>query len=357
MSKKIFLALIISILSSQVFTGGEFFDKKIQAIDYLREANLNIKRRPAQARNKKNQSADADVVVDKDTYKFIRSLGVRILQDYSPQDYIYIGIGRSPTPIIALFEGLGLDARSIPLSDLGIKRKSIVKKSAGRFSRSFRRPGPFLSVRSGGSASSKSVIISKFDPETVDWTELNKLMYQHFENFLPNETELKNKKILFIDYAHEGQTVILAKKMIDNFLNSKNISSGRAEYVAIQENGAEYIPLDSKEAKKDLNTSVESRLRQAGIKSYKYARGNELIAKFYSQEFDEYSKYGSFSVLKVLNGEITSEDFIKSDAVRPEYMKLVKEMGEFSQKDISIKNFILSTPTRGSGMRCSIIFN
>lgn len=94
---------------------------------------------------------------------------------YPPENHIYIGIGRSPTPVLALIEAIGQNKVNVPLS---------------------RVTGDYLSQKERLS------------------------LYRHFERFLPKPKEIENNSIILIDYTVSGISLKSAHEYILDYYNS-----------------------------------------------------------------------------------------------------------------------------------------
>jgi hypothetical protein len=111
-------------------------------------------------------------------YSEIRDLSLSILQRYPPSEYWYVGIGRSPTPIMRFFEEMGVQTVSqMPLSGMS----------------DFPKKGP----------------MSEADQRARLWS--------HFERWLPS----KAKKILVIDYTAGGGGLTHTKNELEGYFENR----------------------------------------------------------------------------------------------------------------------------------------
>ncbi len=128
------------------------------------------------------------------SYTQIRSLTHSLVTEFPPSKHIYVGVGRSPTPLIAFLQ-------------------SIDKKAAINL--------PLSNFRYGGS----------------DQIEMNResleLIHQHFEKVF-SQYKGKGKTIVFIDYIESGKTLFSVQKYYNQFKKNKRgmpkaLSAGLSE--------------------------------------------------------------------------------------------------------------------------------
>ncbi len=169
-----------------------------------------------------------------------RGLVKQIVKSFPPDQYIYIGVGGSPTPILALIEAaLGPQAVvHLPLRNTKAARVVSERSRVGREN--------FLANLS-----------------------------QHLKHFLPRSV-LGNKKILLIDYSATGGGLLDALEIVRSFIEERDPRR-------VVEAAA--IPVD--------DIFVAERLKTHGVASL---RTNFLMLnRFANQEFDLFRKYPSFT--------------------------------------------------------------
>jgi hypothetical protein len=125
---------------------------------------------------------DVDMAIEH--YPLTRDVVLAIWENYDPKFHIFIGIGRSPTPIIAFMQAASQDVVSINLP-----LKNIRGFKLGGVNR-LERPQMF-----------NAAAIERLD--------------QHFDHFLPQD--LQNKKIIVIDYADTGASLDIASQEIRRY--------------------------------------------------------------------------------------------------------------------------------------------
>lgn len=119
----------------------------------------------------------------------LKQLSDRVITAFPPQEFLYIGIGRSPATVIAELQGrLGKDAAcNMPLSDFQFLETC--KKRRVRFKQ-------------------------KMTPEE------QKALFHHFDKILGSRAS--NRKILIIDYVWSGSTLLSATYFFHQYFREKD---------------------------------------------------------------------------------------------------------------------------------------
>lgn len=107
-----------------------------------------------------------------------------ILQRYSYKTHIFIGLGKSPTPIMAMMQAISSDVEvyNLPLSNM----------------RGFKPGG-----------------VNRYGKVQLYSIERLARLYEHFDHFLPQN--LAGKRLVVIDFADTGATLDLAVKAIRHY--------------------------------------------------------------------------------------------------------------------------------------------
>ncbi len=199
--------------------------------------------------------------LDQEVFIKIRDLTLRILGQFPPDKYHYVGIGRSPTPIMALMEELGIEISQIPLTKF-----QYPTDSESRWNYPSGEPlGPY---------------------------QLNEL-FEHFDKFLISPSLVGDKKLLIIDFQNQGWTLISAAEHINLYLKNR----GRSTQV-------ELLGLTGY----DRGISFDSNLPYNYIPLTDYPK---LQYKVHMEEFEKVSKYPQWDI---------RFDYIDdANTVRPEY--------------------------------------
>lgn len=124
-------------------------------------------------------------------YPLVRDTVFEIWERYDPKNHIFVGIGKSPTPIIALMQAISseVEALNLPLSNI----------------RGF-KPGGL----------NRYNYPQEYNPQLVA------RLYQHFDHFLPQQ--VNGKRIIVIDFADTGETLIRSVEEIRRYYAYNNPS-------------------------------------------------------------------------------------------------------------------------------------
>jgi hypothetical protein len=120
----------------------------------------------------------------------VKSIALDILKTYPPSEYLYIGEGRSPTPVIAMLKAMVGDqiAYDIPLSALA-------------------KVGSFDQVSND------------------DAYDLTQEQFEYVQKVLgrvmPSNETIAGRKVLLIDFASTGKTIVAATGQVSSFLERR----------------------------------------------------------------------------------------------------------------------------------------
>lgn len=153
-----------------------------------------------------------------------------------PSECIYVGIGRSPTPVLAILESSASNhVTHLPLT----------------YGREFKDSGRGLTALE------------------------RERLFQHFDHFMPHKDILNNKKILLIDFTLSGDGLELSSQHIKEWAKSR---SGKFN---VSQFAIDLIGDDDTPSRKYISLSDD----------YK-----DIADKFVLKKYSEYSKYGQFQV-------------------------------------------------------------
>lgn len=190
-----------------------------------------------------------------------------ILRQFPPGKNIYLGIGRSPTPLLALFKEMGVQALNLPLSHM--RNHPLPRGSTTEVSLSKR----ILRAL-------QLILPERLEPLTSD--EESRL-FEHFDKFLPPASELSNKTLVLIDYVQTGDSMIAASEYILRYYMETYAASIQIEMVGLAS------PTHTRSAGMDTATIINMDPKGA------------LLDAFESQAFDRYGQFGQFQVSGVRN--------------------------------------------------------
>lgn len=131
-------------------------------------------------------SRASSVDLERKEYENARDLALLVLDKYPVENYTYVGVGRSVTPVVELLRELHPnEVKVLPLSNM------------------YHRP------------SLHSDYMPPLKPE-----EENRL-FDHFERFLPTPEQTLGKKVLFLDFVVGGGSAVATEEYLSKFAKEK----------------------------------------------------------------------------------------------------------------------------------------
>lgn len=214
---------------------------------------------------------------DKKDYHDTKNLVQDIIKRYPPHEYYYVGVGRSPAPIIEVMNAAGIEGASeLPLS--GSKHL------------------PLKNVTGG--------------------LDRQKQVLEHLGRYLPDSKILAGKKIVLLDYAYSGEGLTNATEVVDWYLKQKSPGTS-VDVMAVTDVN------NDQETIAKLKT-LEKKGHRVEIVRGRYIK--DLATKMYNQSYEFHTKYRSFKLYT-----FSSEDQPKNFA-NPEY-KLKEHIQKFVKED------------------------
>jgi hypothetical protein len=120
----------------------------------------------------------------------------KIITDYPPDEYLYVGIGRSPAPLIAYFQNRRLETLTIPLSDFRPRNET------------WSLTDDVLVERTGWGVVQGRPRLS--GPRRV-------ALFTHFSNYFPARPS--RDRILVIDYTQSALSLVAAQEQLQRFFS------------------------------------------------------------------------------------------------------------------------------------------
>lgn len=218
---------------------------------------------------------NADLKTASSDFKAFRSLAQQIYELYPPSEYIYVGIGRSPTPLIAMMKASFGDTQAVNLPLTGMVTFAENPKEKDAF----------------GERISNSYI--SFDQDHDIYTPLaHRKLRQHLDAFMPNAQQISGRKILLIDALGTGESLINSKHEIKEYYSEKKLAVGvQVEALGImmhpQQLGTKRHPEYSVKSPEYATILVPRRLRNRFIQ--RWYRGFAEYEQFFpGAKTDEY---------------------------------------------------------------------
>lgn len=127
----------------------------------------------------------------------IRNICGEIIRRFPPEEFVYVGVGRSPTPFMAFFHSLGLqNIYNLPLS----------------------------SMRNHPKASKLKVWSAQPDFNSALKPAVEQRLFTHLAHFLPEASSFEGKTILLLDYTQTGASLVSAREYIARYYASKGVA-------------------------------------------------------------------------------------------------------------------------------------
>ena len=136
-------------------------------------------------------------------YVQVKEVAKQIMMQYPPDKYHYIGLGKSPTPVIAFMQSYGsvvnnlVSAHNMPLSKFGHRTSGM----------------------------------SRAERNVVGGTELDaeqkERLSDHFDNFILDHDDIaQGKSILLIDFVQTGKSLIATQRNLQEYLENRYLGKG-----------------------------------------------------------------------------------------------------------------------------------
>lgn len=242
----------------------------------------------------------------------IRDLGDRILRDYPPHVYLYVGLGRSPAPLVAYFESIRVRTLTIPLSAF---RPRNVRWS--------------ITDEALGSTHARMTL------------QQQQALFVHFRRFIPRRPA--RNRILLMDFCVSGQSLLAGMEQLEQFLAMEGYGDIATHALAICRDSDEptvrwvatsvgaprswfWRPLDwwfYSQARREM----ARRWHVLPIASFglPHTRRQDLVmAALSGQRFDALAEFGSFAIL---SGPAALVRYTGIPGVISGYAVLMEEVG------------------------------
>ena len=207
-------------------------------------------------------------------YAELRTLALELLRRYPPSEYFYLGLGRSPAPLMAFLEAAGLDYRTLPLSKL----KGALQEFPERHVQQQLRP--------------------------------------HLAAYLPEAGAVAGRRLLLVDFVFNGPTLLRARQLLRVYFAELGRYDVFVKALGIFAEGA----LDQ-HSSTTSRQPLEALLAREGAEALKLAPNSILAEAFAESRFDELAEYDEFNVVHLARG--TMKKAARSPTRRQAYDELV----------------------------------
>lgn len=216
-------------------------------------------------------------LIDNKTFKEIAKVSEEIIENCPPRDCLILGIGRSPTPILAFLEASGnTNVSSIPLTGF--------------------RYNPF----------DETSLLPNEEDE----------LFKHFDRFVKDNIDSK-KKIVVVDFSVSGRSAFAATSYLKKYLKEK-------------EHKIKVSPVIVSKESSIFNSSVGRTSKSYKVESFTHIeleKDSTLGGQMLRSKYDNLSPYGTYEAYGTYR-----PDPIK----KKQYLDLVEKM----KSKISKKKFI-----------------
>lgn len=194
-------------------------------------------------------------------FEEVADLVLQIVKKYPPAEYLYVGVGRSPTPITAMMRAWFGDkvAINVPLSAMGY---------VGRFDQ------------------------TDSEWELAAYQQQVQLIQTHLQSSMPSEEELGARKLLIIDFATTG------KSLLEQLSQFHHFAYDRAQTVANKSRSKSSARPRSVVEREVRGLAIgvaplgEATLKKAGIPILPISR--QLTQHYLSERYSDLAEYGPF---------------------------------------------------------------
>lgn len=216
------------------------------------------------------ESNTQDPTISRDEFAAISKFASCITKKYSERDFLYLGVGRSPTAIIAYLQNqLGDDkAKNVPISKFKATDKC----------RDVSSIPPCYQPPFGNTKFYQTTQYFYYAPLTEQETAL---LYAHFDRFLLSFIGTKN--IVLIDLGYRGDTLCSMKEVLQKYFMDQKINNKIILFAMVQI---------------DDMVNIDKRAEWAGyeIDSIFLDDNCPFTEKLRNHGYDQYGEYGEFII-------------------------------------------------------------
>lgn len=252
-------------------------------------------------------------VFNSEEYLDLKKMVTELKARFPPDQYFYVGIGRSPTAVIAFLQNLGItDAINLPISGFyGERMKPETRTSPPNWFR--------------------------------------QILYRHFSRFLPSIVHLAGRKLLLIDFAVRGRTLTNVTDAVDVYYQQLHGQKKFTESLALV-GSMEQLEINYPH---DFSIDIPERLRPLFHKEI-FKRFSEFIhedPELYDKKDLFYQRQEYKYFLKFLFQKMVNDPSLVSDFYRPS-SEIARQLNLANAHNLSIAAEELDVKTVSNPSRC-----
>ncbi len=239
------------------------WDAALSLVYKMRERRRRVRRRRMRQR--------ARGILDLTEFRGAEELALQILAQFPQHEYFYIGLGRSPTPVIAYLFRLNRESKF-----LGSLDKLVINLPLSGFR-------PLLR----GAWSNPHKLDAPLSSSQI------KELHKHFDRFLPDIKLIRPRKVLLIDYTQTARALIASAEHLQEYFNQKaGIFGSAPTVVSLALCVKEYLSQVKSTGLSNIIVIPGNLENKASI-AYKIGGG------------DYYDAYAEFGAIYITKGETT----------------------------------------------------
>lgn len=184
-------------------------------------------------------------------YDEIKSISLSVLRECPPKDCVVIGIGRSPTPILAFLQDLHEEklenhAINIPLSSFRFSTLPIPER-----------------------------YIMPLDDSS------EKKLFAHFDSLLTDSSRFAGKRVMLVDYTQSGESLFSAQKYFEKYFRSREVNVDVEPLALVHKNNRDRVTARAK--------SFDVQTKMLDISRFERFNANMRLERY--DKLSEYKRY------------------------------------------------------------------
>ncbi|SKA09842.1 hypothetical protein [Sediminibacterium ginsengisoli] len=260
-------------------------------------------------------------------YDQVKQVALQIMEQYPPDKYHYLGLGKSPTPVIAFLQSYGTVTRNPMVSATNMPLSKFDHRSSS---------------------------MSRAEKGVVNGAELNadqkERLSDHFDRFvMSNEEIVEGKSILLIDFVQSGRSLVATQRHLQEYLKKRYHGSGftgltfgilSALKCFPSPPKVEALPLAIQEQQVGGTKRTMDSLGLSGkaiMLPGEFEEENSLSARMGAEKYKSRAEYPDDFKISAPERPVT--DNIRRDP-RGEYQKMLSEFNTFMRQDGDLVRFI-----------------